>query len=203
MPLRDLFRLPLSESRHWEGFCSAWVNTMVHQVNGPYLPPKYRATPEVRLGAWKKSDRILKPYVYEMRVHYESGQLISVAALVSPANKDDAVARRLFASKCAAYLSERLPLVIIDAVTNSDGNSCDDVLRSLKCELQDAPLHEACAVTLRPRPMNGKWMLDVWREALNVGSVLPTLPLWVNGDTAVPLDLEKSFEETCRVLRIE
>jgi hypothetical protein len=28
------------------------------------------------------------------------------------------------------------------------------------------------------------------------------LPLWLAGVTAVPLDLEKSYEETCQVLRI-
>ena len=30
----------------------------------------------------------------------------------------------------------------------------------------------------------------------------PTLPLWLAGNLSVPLDLEASYEETCKVLRI-
>jgi hypothetical protein len=37
---------------------------------------------------------------------------------------------------------------------------------------------------------------------LEVGRPLPTLPLWLADDRAVPLDLEGTYEETCRVLRI-
>jgi hypothetical protein len=32
--------------------------------------------------------------------------------------------------------------------------------------------------------------------------LLSTVPLWLTGAAAVPLDLEKSYEETCRLLRI-
>jgi hypothetical protein len=31
---------------------------------------------------------------------------------------------------------------------------------------------------------------------------LPTLPLWLTEDHAIPLDLEASYEQTCRYLRI-
>jgi len=37
---------------------------------------------------------------------------------------------------------------------------------------------------------------------LAVGRPLPTLPLWLAADLAVPLGLEPTYEETCRVLRI-
>jgi hypothetical protein len=35
-----------------------------------------------------------------------------------------------------------------------------------------------------------------------VGQALPTLPLWLDDNLAVSLDLEASYEETCRALRI-
>jgi hypothetical protein len=38
--------------------------------------------------------------------------------------------------------------------------------------------------------------------ALALGQPLPTLPLWLADDLAIPLELEPSYEETCRVLRI-
>lgn len=38
---------------------------------------------------------------------------------------------------------------------------------------------------------------------LMLGQPLPTLPLWLAENLAVPLELELSYEETCRSLRIE
>jgi hypothetical protein len=46
------------------------------------------------------------------------------------------------------------------------------------------------------------WRLETWAHPLAVGQPLPTLPLWLAGELAVPLYLEATYEETCRVLRI-
>ena len=43
---------------------------------------------------------------------------------------------------------------------------------------------------------------ETWAYPLVVGQPLPTLPLWLTEDLAVSLDLEASYEDTCRVLRI-
>jgi hypothetical protein len=42
----------------------------------------------------------------------------------------------------------------------------------------------------------------VWPFALEVGKSLPTVPLWLNGEFAVPLDLEASHSAACVDLRI-
>jgi hypothetical protein len=39
-------------------------------------------------------------------------------------------------------------------------------------------------------------------QTLELGQPLPTLPLWLAENFAVPLELEMSYEETCRTLRI-
>jgi hypothetical protein len=44
--------------------------------------------------------------------------------------------------------------------------------------------------------------LETWAHPLELGRALPTLPLWLAGNLAVPLELDASYEETCRVLRI-
>ena len=36
-----------------------------------------------------------------------------------------------------------------------------------------------------------------------LGTPLPTLPLWLASDRAIPLELEASYEATCEVLRIQ
>jgi len=58
------------------------------------------------------------------------------------------------------------------------------------------------AVTCRARKVRERPRLDIWAYPLAVGSKLPTLPIWLDEDLAVSLDLEASYEETCRALRI-
>src|SRR4051812_14892391 len=56
MPLRDHFHPPWSEQNPWEGFHSAWVNTMVRHLNGNVLPRHYRAVPQVHLGPFVETN---------------------------------------------------------------------------------------------------------------------------------------------------
>ena len=39
-----------------------------------------------------------------------------------------------------------------------------------------------------------------WTHTLVVGQPLPILPLWLADNLAVPLELEATYEETCRIL---
>jgi hypothetical protein len=39
-------------------------------------------------------------------------------------------------------------------------------------------------------------------ESLALGKPLPTLPPWLADNLAVPLELEATYAETCRILRI-
>jgi len=48
---------------------------------------------------------------------------------------------------------------------------------------------------------HGEWAGMIVRH-LN-DDVPPTLPLWLDADEAAPLDLESSYESTCRALRID
>jgi hypothetical protein len=45
--------------------------------------------------------------------------------------------------------------------------------------------------------------LDVWQEVLSVGMSLPTMPLWLPGGLCVPVELNETYERTCREQRIE
>src|SRR5205085_2342103 len=56
MPLRDHFHPPWSDETPWEGFHSAWVNTIVRHLNGSLLPPRFRAFPQVHLGPLVEAD---------------------------------------------------------------------------------------------------------------------------------------------------
>jgi len=58
------------------------------------------------------------------------------------------------------------------------------------------------AVTCRKRGDARQTKLDIWSRPLTLGQPLPSLPVWLSEIETVTLDLEASYEETCRVLRI-
>lgn len=58
------------------------------------------------------------------------------------------------------------------------------------------------AVACRWLPRGAGDWLETWNHALAPGEPLPVLPLWLSEELAVPLDLEASYEQTCKDLRI-
>ena len=47
-----------------------------------------------------------------------------------------------------------------------------------------------------------EWLLETWAQALSLGQPLPTVPLWLADNLAVPLELEESYEQSCAILSI-
>jgi hypothetical protein len=58
------------------------------------------------------------------------------------------------------------------------------------------------AVTCRNRKIGQVPKLEIWAYPLAVGRPFPELPIWLSDELNVSLELEASYEETCRVLRI-
>jgi hypothetical protein len=147
---------------------------------------------------------------YEVRVYdtERNQRLVAAVELVSPANKDRLEHRRAFVAKCAALLQQQVSVTIVDLVTSRANNLYGDLLDFLS--QSDPALGETpppvYAVACRATKRNGKpgegWQLESWLHPLQPGQPLPTLPLWLADNFAVPLDLEESYEETCKVLRI-
>ena len=72
--------------------------------------------------------------------------------------------------------------------------------RPFRPGVQSAP--PIYAVTCRKRQVGRQTKLDTWSHPLAVGHPLPSLPVWLSQTQTVSLDLDSSYEETCRVLRI-
>jgi hypothetical protein len=53
----------------------------------------------------------------------------------------------------------------------------------------------------RKRPRR-RSVLESWFYPVHLGQPLPSLPVWLDVDLSIDLDLESSYEETCRFLRI-
>src|SRR4051812_11995342 len=112
--------------------------------------------------------------------------------------------RRAFVAKCAALLQNHVCVAIVDLVTTRTSNLYADLMEFLgqtDPSLDDGPppLYAAACRWVRGR---NAWLLETWTHPLSLGQPLPTLPLWLADDLAVPLELESSYEETCRILRI-
>ncbi len=143
---------------------------------------------------------------YEVHVYdTKSGRrLVAAVELVSPANKDRPEYRRAFVAKCAALLQKHVCIAIVDLVTTRTSNLYCDLMEFLghaDSSSADGPpalYAGACRYTRN----QGTWLLETWMHPLAIGQSLPTLPLWLAENLSVPLELELSYEETCRILRI-
>lgn len=143
---------------------------------------------------------------YEVRVYdrRRGRRLVAAIEIVSPANKDRLEHRRAFIAKCAALLQERVSVAMVDLVTTRHFSLYQELLEligqndpSLEPDAPDL-YAAACRATRKDR----EWLVETWFHELQVGRLLPTLPLWLSDDLAIPLELETSYEETCRVLRL-
>lgn len=143
---------------------------------------------------------------YEVRVYdtRRGRRLVAAVEIVSPANKDRPEHRRAFVAKCAAMLQDRVCVVIVDLVTTRAVNlygALLDLFGQADPALADGP-PPLYAVACRWARTGDAWLLEAWLRALAPGQPLPTLPLWLADHVAVPLELEPSYEETCRILRL-
>lgn len=143
---------------------------------------------------------------YEVRV-YDSKRgrrLVAAVEIVSPANKDRPEHRHAFVAKCLALLQNRICVAIVDLVTTRNFNFYGELLEAMgqtDPSLGSEPLN-LYAASCRFRKTGEAWLLEGWPSSLTVGQPLPTLPLWLSEDFSVPLNLEESYEETCKILRI-
>jgi hypothetical protein len=242
MPLRDHFHPPLRDSDRWEAFHSAWANTFVRHLNAQLLPRRYRAFPQVTLGAFVEADvatfeedessslppgqgngagvatAVWAPArptqvlgldfpaqdTFEVQVHDDqrNSRLVAAVELVSPRNKDRLASRRAFAVKCAAYLQQNVSVVVIDVVTERHLSLDAELMQLLEQGEAAGEPHPLSAIAYRTLKEQEAWRLELWRERLTLGGALPTMPLWLASNLALPLDLEAAYEETCQVLRI-
>jgi hypothetical protein len=162
-----------------------------------YAPPKPTHTLEPRLPSQD---------VYEVRIYdsRRNRRLVAAIEIVSPSNKDRPESRGSFVSKVASLLKQDICVSIVDVVSTIDFNLYADLLNLFESNdpaLGDEP-PPMYAVTVRMRYEGRRRMMDNWYHPLAIGQPLPTLPIWLKETWAISLDLESSYEETCRTLRI-
>lgn len=244
MPLRDHFRPPLDNMRHWESLHGGWPMMIVAGLRRK-LPRRYFA--EVRVHSGRSAEIDVATFedesegvatagngndsgggvatavwapprptlavaadlpaqdIYEVQVYDEKrrSRLVAAVEIVSPANKDRPDSRQLFVAKCFNLLRRDVCLSIIDLVTTRQFNLYVELLALLqRSDPAFDPPPPLYAVTCRTRHVGRGTKLDTWARPLVVGQPLPSLPVWLSETLTVTLELEASYEGTCRVLRI-
>jgi len=139
-----------------------------------------------------------------VRDQTDDARLVAVVELVSPRNKDRDDSRRAFAAKCAAYLQRGVGLVVLDIVTSWHFNLHNEMVRMLNWG--DAFLMPSddllYAAAYRPVRRQEENQIDVWPNPLTIEETLPVVPLALRGASAVPLDLEATYNDACQRSRL-
>ncbi len=170
-------------------------------ATAPWAPPR---------PTWEVTTDLPDQDEYEVRVYDEAHErrLVAAVELVSPGNKDRPESRRAFVAKCAALLRQEVSVAIVDVVTIRACNVYAEVLTFIgqsdpSLPADHPPLYAAACrwkkATDSPRASS---RLQTWAYSLALDQPLPTLPLWLADNLAVPLELEACYEETYRIPRI-
>jgi Protein of unknown function (DUF4058) len=204
MPLHDHFHPPLYPQRSWESFHSRWANCIADELHR-VLPRRYFAEVHIHLGGQVEAD-VAEPDDLEVLVRDQTddARLVAVVELVSPRNKDRDDSRRAFAAKCAAYLQRGVGLVVLDIVTSWQFNLHNEMVRMLNWgEASLMPSDDLLyAAGYRPVRRQEANQIDVWPNPLSIGQSLPVVPLALRGASAVPLDLEATYNDACQRSRL-
>jgi hypothetical protein len=146
------------------------------------------------------------PDTFEVLVFTAEGgaHLVAAVELVSPANKDRAAKRRALTIKCASYLCRGVSLILIDIVTSRKANLHNEMMQLLDHGPDSFLPAEAqlYAVAYRPVVRDQAEQIDVWPVPLAVGQPLPLLPLALNAELSLPLDLEATYVAACQRRRL-
>jgi hypothetical protein len=140
----------------------------------------------------------------EIQITEGGRTLVAAIELVSPGNKDREGKRRLFAAKCATYLSRGIGLVVIDVVTSRQANLHNDLVQllGLDAALQMPGPAGLYTVAYRPLRREGAEQIEAWPMPLAIGRPLPAVPLALAADLCLAVDLEVAYADACRRRRV-
>src|SRR5579883_1050235 len=146
------------------------------------------------------------PEAFEVLVFESEGgtRLVAAIELVSPGNKDRAGERQAFAIKSASYLCRGISLIVIDIVTSRRANLHNEIMRVLGHEDAFAMPAETVlyGVAYRPIVRDAQEQIEAWPSPLAIGGPLPVLPLALNAELALPIDLETTYTAACQRRRL-
>jgi hypothetical protein len=95
-------------------------------------------------------------------------------------------------------------VIVVDVVTQRSGNLQAELLTLLQVQASTAGMGArdlyACAHRVLP---GATPQLQSWAYELTVGDPLPTMPLWLDADLCLPLELEAAYQAACIARRLD
>jgi hypothetical protein len=147
------------------------------------------------------------PAVYGVRVFSTKtggASLVAAFDLVSPDNKDRPETRRAFVTKCANYLYQGIGLIVVDIVTTRQANLHNELMDWMHPGADFSMDEEVSLYAVAYRPIKrDSEQIDVWPEKLALAGELPVLPLALDAQLCLPIDLETTYNEVCRRRRLQ
>jgi len=149
------------------------------------------------------------PKVLEVFVNYiDRGRQITVGVIeiISRANKDRSGSRNTFVAKCSNLLSQNVSLIMVDILAPPFYNLHNQLLEALDIktghlkENKETPLY--CSAYHQILNEENKPAIEFWTYSLKVGDLLPELPLFITSEVAVPVNLERTYMESCDELKV-
>jgi hypothetical protein len=102
-------------------------------------------------------------------------------------------------------LSKGIGLIVIDVVTSRKGNLHNELVDLMDLEASWHMPAEQTTYTIAYRPVRegGIDRIETWPIPLAVGEGLPTMPLSLEAELCVPVDLEAVYTEACQRRRLD
>ncbi|MCI0458445.1 MAG: DUF4058 family protein [Gemmataceae bacterium] len=135
------------------------------------------------------------------------GQLIAALEVVSPRNKDRLDAKARYTRRYLGYLRQGVHLMLLDVFSQPVGFSFADAI-SDDLGLGEPATPPPHAISYRvggpvPRDEEMGTQVALWRRLLQVGQPLPELPLALDEDKVVIVDLETTYHQAARRVYLE
>jgi Protein of unknown function (DUF4058) len=132
-------------------------------------------------------------------VHVDwKGQLIAAIELVSPRNKDRPSSRERYLGRYVGYIRQGVHLLLVDVMVRPEGFSFPDAIAS-DLGLATDPTPPPCAVSYRVgEGVPEGTLLATWRRPMQVGQALPIIPLALDTNQSISIDLEQTYQQSAR-----
>jgi hypothetical protein len=128
--------------------------------------------------------------------------LAGAIELIDPANKHRPEHREAFVNECAASFQRGLGLVTVDVVTGRRVNLHRKLLARFGAGSLLSRDVEFYATSHRPVERDAQPGLEFWHEPFATGEPMPSLPLSLRVALCLQVDLDGTYDRTCREQRI-
>ena len=232
MPIHDHFKGKISHTRSWSSFHYLWAGLIAGELNR-VLPEGFIAEStiytgsievDVRVDEWTdqatslgvmyqipvpsaviKTDNFEASEVQVFDLHH-ARKTVGVIEIVSPANKDRSQHREAFLAKCYSFIAYGVSTVIIDIVTSRTFNFYEALIQKLQVPAEQIKKDDEAKLycsSYRYKADKVQPVVEVWHIPLQIGNVLPDLPIFISPQIAIPVRLENAYQRTCQELKID